>query len=251
MTSALPEERVGLPVLTMRAWARQTFVHWPCDPDRLEALLPAGLEPHLYEGAAWVSFTPFVMERVRAAGSLGLPGPSTFPESNLRTYVRGPDGRDGLWFLSIDVPQPALAAAARGGAGVPYHLASMLVEQQADGLRYAGSRRGGGPSYRLRVRPGVPLRPSERDVWLTSRWRAYSRRLGVLWETPVWHEPWPLRSAVVEELEEDVMAAAGLPPSTALPPPLVHFSGGARRVRMGVPRPARCRRRTAAAAATG
>lgn len=242
MTSVRPEENVALPVLTMSAWARQTFVHWPCDPARLRALLPEGLEPHLYEGAAWVSLTPFVMENVRA---LGLPGSVTFPETNLRTYVRGPDGRDGLWFLSIEVTNPAMALAARAGVGVPYHLASAHVDEAGDSVGYAGARRGGGPSYRMRVRPGPRIGLSGRDVWLTSRWRAYSRRLGVLWQTPVSHEPWPLRSAVVEELEEDLMTAAGLPPPAALPPPLVHFSDGARAVRMGAPRPARSRRRAA------
>jgi uncharacterized protein len=53
-----------------------------------------------YDGMAWVSLTPFLMAAVRPAGVPIEPGFSTFPETNLRTYVRRPDGRDG------QVPSP-------------------------------------------------------------------------------------------------------------------------------------------------
>ncbi|WP_405911405.1 DUF2071 domain-containing protein [Streptomyces longwoodensis] len=70
---------------------------------------------------------------------------------------------------------------------------------------------------------------------LTSRRRAYTRRLGLLWETPVEHEPWPLAEASVEVLEETLTRAAGLPaPASA---PLVHYSEGVRHVRFGPSRP--------------
>ena len=53
------------------------------------------------------------------------------------------------------------------------------------------------------------LRPE--DIWLTGRWRAYTRRFGILFETPVEHEPWPLAAGVVEELTETLVTATGLP----------------------------------------
>ncbi len=71
-------------------------------------------------------------------------------------------------------------------------------------------------------------------MWLTSRWRAYTRHLGRLWETPVTHEPWPLRAASVLEVEESLTAAAGLPAPVG--EPLVHYSDGVRDVRIGVSR---------------
>lgn len=48
-----------------------------------------------------------------------LPGPKPwhvvppFPETNLRTYVLGPDGRPGIWFWSLDATSPSAVAAAR------------------------------------------------------------------------------------------------------------------------------------------
>ncbi|MFD3839550.1 DUF2071 domain-containing protein [Streptomyces sp. NPDC058642] len=159
----------------------------------------------------------------------------TFPETNLRTYVRGPGGRDGVWFLAIEVGFPLMLAARAVGA--PYHAGRLEVSRCEDSVAYTGSRRAGDSSYRLVVRPGGPVTPTERDVWLTSRWRAYTHRLGAVWDTPVAHEPWPLRGGTLDQLHETVTLAASLPaPRTE---PLVHFSDGVRHVRIGVSLPVR------------
>ncbi|MEU3513108.1 DUF2071 domain-containing protein [Streptomyces longwoodensis] len=119
--------------------------------------------------------------------------------------------------------------------GAPYHQGRLRVGTAGDALAYEGTRWGGRASYRLVVRPGGPIRPTERDVWLTSRWRAWTRRLGLLWETPVEHEPWPLAEASVEVLEQNLTRAAGLlAPASAS---LVHYSQGVRHVRSGPSRP--------------
>ncbi|WP_407699103.1 YqjF family protein [Streptomyces alkaliterrae] len=235
-----PEQGVRFPVLRA-TWTTQTFLHWPYPPGRVQELLPRGLTVQRYEGAAWVSLTPFVMAGARGPGARArLPGLATFPETNLRTYVRGPDGRDGLWFFSLEVTwRPMLAARA---LGVPYRLGRLQVTRGGDRVRYTGARSGGFPWYRLTVRPGAPITPSARDVWLTGRWRAYSRRLGVCWRVPVHHEPWTLRRATVETLEETLTVAAGLPPPSD--EPVVHFSSGVGCARLGVFRPCLPRRPT-------
>ncbi|MGW2715176.1 YqjF family protein, partial [Streptomyces sp. NPDC001356] len=178
-------------------WLTQTFVHWAYPPEEVQRLLPDGLVVDTFDGAAWVSLTPFVMADVRPPGlPLALP---SFPETNLRTYVRDRSGRDGLWFLSIEVSSPVMLGAR--AVGVPYHAGRLEVTRRGDTLVYAGARRGGGPSYEVAVRPGEPVRPGTRDVWLTSRWRAFTRRLGALWETPVEHAPWPVREARLDSVE--------------------------------------------------
>ncbi|TDC09505.1 DUF2071 domain-containing protein, partial [Streptomyces sp. 8K308] len=215
-------------------WLTQTFVHWRFPPDQVQRLVPEPLVVDTYDGAAWVSLTPFVMADVRPPGvPAAMPGPPSFAETNLRTYVRRPDGRDGLWFLSIEVNCPAMLAARAVGA--PYHTGRQRLSEREGVVSYAGSRRGGGPSFHLAVRPGKPITPTRRDVWLTSRWRAFTRRLGAIWETPVEHEPWPLREAGLQVLHETLTQAVGLPPPAT--EPVVHFSDGARRVRIGVSRP--------------
>ncbi|MER6028794.1 DUF2071 domain-containing protein [Streptomyces sp. NPDC001851] len=238
MVSYGPEQRVYVPELCAR-WQTQTFLHWAYPPEEVRRLLPDGLVVDTYEGSAWVSLTPFVMADVRPPGfPAALPA---FEETNLRTYVRGPDGREGLWFLSIEVSAPVMLAARAIGA--PYHLGRLALSRREDVQAYTGTRRGGGPRYRVAVRPGEPIRPTHRDVWLTSRWRCFSRRLGMLWETPVEHEPWPLREAHLVDVEETLVSAAGLPPPAAQP--LLHFSEGVHGVRFGLSRPVRATHRGA------
>jgi uncharacterized protein YqjF (DUF2071 family) len=175
------------------------------------------------------------MADVRLPGvPAALPGLPTFAETNLRTYVRHRDGRDGIWFLSIDVAFPPMLAARAIGA--PYNPGTLDVSTNGDTVSYSGSRWIGDASYRLVVRPGDPIEPTGRDVWLISRWRAYTRRLGMLWETPVEHEPWPLSDATVDVLEETLTTTAGLG-EAPLGEPVVHFSEGVRHVRLGPSRP--------------
>jgi uncharacterized protein YqjF (DUF2071 family) len=125
--------------------------------------------------------------------------------------------------------------AARWAVGAPYHLGDLSVSDHRGAVIYAGARRGGDPSYHLVVRPGDPIQPSDRDIWLTGRWRAYTRRLGILFETPVEHEPWPLAVGVVEALSQTVLNSTGLP--APHDDPLVHYSTGVRNVHIGAPRP--------------
>ncbi|WP_258053524.1 DUF2071 domain-containing protein [Streptomyces sp. Ru72] len=168
----------------MRAdWLTQTFVHWPFQPEAVQVLLPEELVVDEYDGAAWVGLTPFVMADVCLPGiPAALPGLPTFAETNLRTYVRYRDERDGIWFLSIEVAFPPMLAARAIGA--PYNPGILSVSADGDTLSYAGSRWSSDASYHLHVRRGDLIEPTEREVWLTSRWRAYTRQLGMLWETP-------------------------------------------------------------------
>lgn len=245
MASETAEQRVVVPLLRA-SWDTVTFVHWPVGPARIQELLPPGLQVDVYDGAAWVGLLPFVMANMRPL-SLRNPiarasGPtlrrmvdqvSSTPEANLRTYVRGPDGRDGLWFLTLDIGSGFLAAALRAGVGAPYHKAELTVEQDGATVRYTGSRVGGRVGYRLQVQPGRRIAPSDFDVWLTGRWRAYTRHLGQLFVTPVEHEAWPLREATLDYIEQDVTDSIGLSGLTAQP--MVHYSDGVHRVRLGPP----------------
>jgi uncharacterized protein len=233
MPSLSPDQRAW-PAVLKAGWLKQTFVHWPFRPADVQVLLPRGLLVDEYDGVAWVSLTPFVMTGLRPAGLPMKAGLTTFPETNLRTYVRRPDGRDGIWFLSLEVASSAMLAA-RCAIGAPYHLGDLSVSEHGDAVVYAGARRGGEPSYHLVVRPGDPIQPSHRDIWLTGRWRAYTRRVGILFETPVEHEPWPLSHGIVEQLTETLLGSTGLPAPNDNP--LIHFSTGVHNVHLGASRP--------------
>lgn len=220
-------------LLTMR-WERLAMVHWSYEATAIQPLLPKGLIVDRFDGRAWVSLTPFMMARVRGLGLVPMP-PSVFPETNLRTYVRLPDGRSGLWFFCLDVA-PSFMLAARA-IGVPYRLAELSLRVRSGETVYTGRRRGSQDiGYRLRVREGALVdKISPLDEWLTSRWAAFSLRAGRLWLTPVRHEPWTLRHGTIVELRQTLTRGAGLPDPEAAP--LVRLSPGVGPVRLGPPRP--------------
>src|SRR6266536_756176 len=113
---------VRRPVM-LQHWRRLTFLHWPYPPPAVQALLPPGLEVETFDGAAWVGLVPVLMDGVRPPGVPPLPWASRFPETNVRTYALGPDGRGAIWFLSLDAARlgPAhgwtVSPTAAGGAG--------------------------------------------------------------------------------------------------------------------------------------
>jgi hypothetical protein len=79
------------------------------------------------------------------------------------------------------------------------------------------------------VEVGAPLQPQELgelDHYLTARWQLYTTLGPVLARSNVQHEPWPLHRAAVRELEENLVAVAGLPAPQG--EPVVHWSPGVR-----------------------
>lgn len=206
--------------MTYQRWGSMTFLHWP------------GFEVHTFDGSAWVSITPFLLT-FRLAGLPHVPGMTTFPDTNLRTYVRGPDGRDGIWFLSLEADCLPLVVGARARYRVPYRWASMRVDRQGPTVRYRSRRRPGPPAgHDITVRVGGPCEGSEFDHWLSGRWRGWTRIAGRSCRVPAEHRPWSLCEADVVELDESLFAGSGL--IRPWGPPLVRYSPGID-VRLGSP----------------
>jgi len=235
----------------IQQWRRMTFIHWRYPAAAVQPLVPAGLTVETFDSSAWVGLLPFLMDGVRPPYAPAVPWLSRFPETNLRTYVRGPDGGTGIFFFSLDAARLPAVAAARAVLGLPYCWSDMAVKNASDTVLYRGRRRLPGPvgaGYQLRVRFGEDLREPDLqplDHFLTARHRLYTVRLGHLVAVDVQHRPWPLRRAYLLDYRQDVVEAAGLPAPD--PPPLVHASNGVT-VRIGLPQLVR---RPAGPAASG
>jgi uncharacterized protein YqjF (DUF2071 family) len=240
-------EGIGAPVplappvehpIMIQRWRRFTFLHWRYPPDAIQPLLPPGLTVESCDGSAWVGVLPFRMEGVRAPGVPALPWLSQFPETNVRTYVRGPDGRAGIWFFSLDAARLPAVAGGRIGYGLPYFWSDMAVKASGTTLSYRSRRRWPGPPGArcdARVDVGPPLAaPRPLDHFLTARYRLYSRFAGTLIAANAEHEPWPLRGGTLRHLDQDLVQAAGVPGPDH--DPIVHTSPGVT-VRIGMWRP--------------
>jgi len=236
--------RIDRPAMLQR-WTQLSFVHWAYEPEAVQGILPPELAVDPFDGAAWVGLIPFRLA-IRRPGVPYVPWLSRFAETNLRTYVIGPDGRRGIWFLSLDAARFAAVAVARSSYRLPYMWADAAIRTRHDTIRYLGTRRWPAPSatYDLTLRIGASVdRPSELEWFWTARWHLFSpapqplppRRIE-LDVTTVTHPPWPLHRAEVVALEETLLRASGLPePSGA---PVALYSPGvstrfAPRVRIG------------------
>ena len=233
---APPSPRVAHPVMYHR-WACMTFLHWRYPPELVQRMLPPGLTVDTYDGTAWVGLTPFLMDRVRAPGVPPVPWLSRFPETNVRTYARDGAGRSGIWFLSLDAARLPAVLAARTGYRLPYFWSDMTVDRRGSRVRYRGRRRWPGPHGARAdadVELGPPLDDGERDAlahFLTARYRLFTVIAGRLAAAEVEHPDWPLHHARLDRLDQDLLAAAGLPPNGEAP--LVHASPGVS-VRIGL-----------------
>jgi len=216
--AAAPDD--GAARLLRMRWETLTYVHWDVAPKAVATLLPDGLEPDVIDGRAWVGLVPFRMAGI----SLGPIGPtlpwSHFPETNVRTYVIGPDGGRGVYFHSLDIPALAPTAVARLGFRLPYCTSAMRIGRREDRVGYLARRRwpavedrSGPASSRLVVRVGPPVAPdalSALDIQLSAQWALYTTApSGTVLKVEVRHAPWRLREASLEVLEDDLVTAAG------------------------------------------
>lgn len=221
----------GLRHVTMRQrWDRVAFLHWRYSSEDVAAMLPEPIEVDRLDGDAWVSLVAFV--RVVAPPRVLPPVPwlSIYLETHVRTYVRGPDGARGLWFLSLDADRLAAAVVGRQMYGLPYRWSRLRLETAGDvvvyntRLRRPRRRR---VSSEVAVEVGEPIAADElgaADRFLTGRERMYALGRRGLYAIDGEHEPWRLSRAKVLHLDDGLVAATGLAaPEEA---PLVHYCGG-------------------------
>ena len=117
-----------------------------------------------------------------------IPGARSFPDLNLRTYVRDEQtGTPGVVCLSLDASNLLAVAVGRALYHLPYHWAEMQLEQRSERefsfysrRRFAGQPvvfkaryRGLGPSRRL-----AESRAGTLEYFLMERYCLFSRNRG-------------------------------------------------------------------------
>ena len=211
-------------------WNRITFVHWAVDPDLVAPLLPRGTRPDVLDGVTYVGLIPFDMRRAGFGRGPAVPFLGDFAETNVRLYSVDAQGRHGVVFRSLETTRLIVALGARGAFGTPYTWARMRIEQQGDRIAYTTRRRWPGPrgaGGRIGATLGGPVaQPSAVDEFVTARFGLHTRYLGTTLWIPNHHEPWPLRRATLDVLEDDLVAAAGLPGLVGREPDSVLHSDG-------------------------
>lgn len=197
-------------------WHDLLFLHWRVPAPVLQAQLPTGVELETFDGSAWLGVVPFRMVDTRFRWLPRLPTAHTFPELNLRSYVRVGD-RSGVWFWSLDAASRLGVEGARLGFGLPYLRARMQCERIGDEVRYRSERndrRGPPATFVGRWRPAGPFAPAvvgTLEHWLCERYCLFARRRGRLVIGEIAHPPWRLAKAEVHLDVCDMARLVGLP----------------------------------------
>jgi uncharacterized protein YqjF (DUF2071 family) len=227
---------LGGPALLDQYWRDLTFLHWRVDAERVAPLLPPGV---VHDGTSWVGLIPFRLTDARFGSGPVLPYVGSFAETNVRLYGVDATGRRGVVFASLEAERLAFVLGSRVALNIPYTWARMRATHDADRYTYESRRRWPGPrglrsSVEVELVPGVVEDDPLAD-FLTARWGLFTRHLGRTWFLPNEHAPWSLQRVRVLSVDDQLVAAAGLPGLTHAAPDSALFSPGVRTV-FGGPR---------------
>lgn len=225
-----------------QSWRDLTFLHWRVEPEVVRDTLPAGLDLETYDGAAWIGLVPFLMTGVRPRWAPAVPGLSTFPETNVRTYVTRTNAagvrEPGVYFYSLDAAKSLAVAIARTAWRLPYYRAAMSVTRNGDTTNYESRRLWPGPrgaGGRIEVTatgPAAAAEPGTLEHFLAERYLLFTpgvrgQARGRILRGQVHHAPYPLRPVRVDRCEDSLVAAAGFAGlSDSRPPDHALFSDG-------------------------
>jgi uncharacterized protein YqjF (DUF2071 family) len=212
--------------IASQRWSDLTFLHWRVASADVAPLLPAGIEPDEFDGTSWVGLIPFRLDQATLFGSPQIPYLGSFVELNVRLYGVDFWGRRGVVFRSLEASRLAAVVAARAAFGLPYHWSRTRMQREGRSFGYDSRRHGGGPSSMVRSRMGAPIRSGPLADFLTARWGLFTRRGAKTIWIPNEHPPWQLHAAELLDLDDELVAAAGLPGVVDRRPDSVLYSPG-------------------------
>jgi uncharacterized protein len=176
------------PLLTAE-WRNLVLLNFPIPTEIIKRLAPPGTEPDVHNGQSYISIVGFRFEKVRLFG-IPFPGHTSFPEINLRYYVRrmvGTELRRGVVFAREIVPRRAVAILANCLYNESYVTRPMSSE-----LQIAGAKLAPGDSLAYSWKTTAPRLPLSKNV-------AYENRLAASVVAPLaFPAPGSLEEFIVE-----------------------------------------------------
>jgi uncharacterized protein len=210
---ACTEPARHLPFLTAR-WSDLLILTYAVPSAIVRPYLHPALEPDLWAGSAHVSLVAFRFLDTRVLG-VPVPGHRTFPEVNLRTYVRHGEDR-GVVFVRELVPRRLISAVARLCYNEPYATAPIHAHVDVGpdaSVRAQFDWHAGGAPHRLAMTGSgtTSLPPHGSDAYLTKEhaWGFGRTRRGHLRRYRVSHPEWPVRTVTAVDAQLNYAAMYG------------------------------------------
>lgn len=187
-------------------WHHLIGVTYAADEALLAPHLPRGAQIDQLDGSPRVSLVAFGFRHTRVRG-IAIPGHITFPEINLRFYVRL-GGERAVVFIRELVPRHAISLVAKLVYNEPYRTVPMahLVTEARDAL-HVRHRFGPRRASLLEViasRSGRLPEPKSAEYWLTHHDLGVGRtRDGRARSYRVEHELWALHEILTLNMDVD------------------------------------------------
>ena len=211
-------------------WRNLTFMHWEVDLEKLRPHVPEGLEIDTFEGKAYIGVVPFMMKNVRPTWFVSTPFVSTFPEFNIRTYVKK-DGIAGVFFLTLEAKSIITCNFAPKAYGLPYRYAKGLVKKHDNIMTWKSSRQNGKYNLNGLTRINGVTQQAKKDSleeFLFERYSLYTERNGKVMRGYTHHKKWDFQIAEVELNDNSLTESFELGIKDCLTPELIHYSDGVR-----------------------
>tara|TARA_B100000676_G_scaffold311245_1_gene380405 strand:+ start:507 stop:1223 length:717 start_codon:yes stop_codon:yes gene_type:complete len=236
VTISLPDtaDKEVKKAVMVQHWSDLVFIHWRYPAEIVQSLLPQGVKVEQFDGSAWVGLIPFHMNDLGFPLLHPLPYVGSFPEVNVRTYVRYGE-YSGVWFFSLDINKILPTVTARTIYEIPYCYGNVSHRKTGNFVTTNVIRKWPKTSASSTIVIETD-EPTDGDLerFLTARWGLItkSKRNKFLW-AQVHHPPWQLHSARLLHLDDTLVTAAGLPEPEGRPH--VMYSEGVP-VRIGWPK---------------
>ena len=212
------------PWVMTQSWHNLLFAHWRVEASHVRKLVPTMFELDLFNDEAWLGIVPFYMTNVGLRGLPSLPWLSSFPELNVRTYVRV-SNRPGVYFFSLDAGRRLAVETARRFLNLPYFLAAMRVEVTRGTVVYDSARTQSSAVFKATYGPtdrAFTASEGSLEYFLTERYCLYQQtRRGVPYRLEIHHPPWSLQPARATIATNTMAAVSDL--AISGPPALLHF----------------------------
>ena len=209
-------------------WRDLTFMHWEVEVEKLTPHLPEGLDVDTFEGKAFIGVVPFVMKNVRPTWFFSTPFVSTFPEYNIRTYVRK-DGIPGVFFLTLEAQSLVTCSYAPRAYGLPYRYAKGSVKKRGKNVNWHSSRNNGNLKLIGSTEITGDLQqalPGTLEEFLFERYSLYTSKNGKIMRGYTHHKKWNFQLAKVAITDNSLTESFALGIKNLSSPELVHFSSG-------------------------
>ena len=210
-------------------WRNLTFMHWEVEPIKLEPHIPDGLELDLFEGKAYFGTIPFQMKNVRPRFLPAVPGISTFPEFNIRTYVKK-NGIPGVLFLTLDAQSRITCWHAPRAYGLPYRYAKCNLKRKGEIFIWKSKRVSDGAildgECKL-VGEEMQATNNSLEYFLFERYSLYTELNGKLHMAYTLHEPWKFYAGEISLANNSLTESYDLG-IDVMKPDYVHASYGVR-----------------------